>query len=307
MTDEEKKPHSAEYFGEYRDFWWNQDFLELMSTRLNLKRAKVILDVGCGIGHWGQLLAPVLSGDSRVIGVDREKEWVAKATERAKIFGLADRYTYQIGDVTALPFGDNQFDLVTCQTVMIHLKDPKAGLREMLRVLKPGGLLLVAEPNNFSNRASLSSLTERQSVDEIVDRLRFGLMVERGKQAMGLGFNSVGDLIPGYIAELEGEQIKVYMSDKAVPFFPPYLNKEQQVNIQQVRDWTKRGFIGWDREEVLGYFLAGGGRADEFERYFDLHMRENEAMIKAVDKGTYSCSGGSVTYLISARKRAGSN
>lgn len=301
MTNE-KKPHSAEYFGEYRDFWWNTDFLELMFKRLGLTQARTVLDVGCGIGHWGQILAPLLSTAVQVTGVDREQEWVKKATERAMKFDLADRFTYQVGDVTALPFDGNQFDLVTCQTVLIHLKNPKIGLREMMRVLKPGGILLVAEPNNFSNRALMTSLTEHQSVDEILDRLRFGLIVERGKQALGLGFNSVGDLIPGYMAELGAEKIKVYMSDKAVPFFPPYSSKEQQVNIQQLKEWTGRGFIGWDREEVRGYFIAGGGRSDEFDRYFELHTQDNKEMVDAIETGTFHCAGGAVTYLVSAQK-----
>jgi cyclopropane fatty-acyl-phospholipid synthase-like methyltransferase len=43
--------HSAEYFGETRDYWWNLDFLELMGRRLSLDRVQDVLDVGCGIGH----------------------------------------------------------------------------------------------------------------------------------------------------------------------------------------------------------------------------------------------------------------
>lgn len=301
-SHEERKPHSAEYFGEYRDFWWNADFLELMAKRLNFAQTTDVLDVGCGVGHWGQLLAPLFTKNARVIGIDREEVWVAKATERAKAFGLGDRYHYQIGDVTALPFADDEFDLVTCQTVLIHLKDPKVGLREMMRVLKPGGVLLVAEPNNFANRAIMSSLTERLSVDEVVDRLKFGLIVERGKHALGLGFNSVGDLIPGYMVELGAEHIRVYLSDKTVPLFPPYSSKEQQVYIQQTRDWAKRGFIGWDRKEVFDYFIAGGGREDEFERYFEMFIKESEEMIKAIDQATYHSAGGAVTYLIAAQK-----
>jgi 2-polyprenyl-3-methyl-5-hydroxy-6-metoxy-1,4-benzoquinol methylase len=301
-TVNERKPHSAEYFGEYRDFWWNADFLELIAKRMQLHQAKNVLDVGCGIGHWSQLLAPVLPQDGRVTGIDREDEWVAKAKERAIAFGLQERYHYEKGDVISLPFADSTFDLVTCQTVLIHLKDPKQGLREMLRVVKPGGIILAAEPNNFANRAVFTSLTERMSVDEVVDRMRFDLMVERGKQALGLGFNSVGDLIPGYLAEVGAENIRVYLSDKATPFVPPYSSKDQQVNIQLMRDWAEREFIGWDCEEVLGYFLAGGGREEEFERYHKLLLRDASETLKAIEQGTYHSAGGGLTYLITAQK-----
>ncbi len=43
--------HSAEYFGETRDHWWNIDYLELIGRRLALERARDVLDVGCGVGH----------------------------------------------------------------------------------------------------------------------------------------------------------------------------------------------------------------------------------------------------------------
>ena len=201
---EVKKPHSAEYFGEYRDFWWNSDFLELMAKRLSLHLPKNVLDVGCGIGHWGQILAPFLSENVQLIGVDQEKIWVERATERAKFLGLSSRYRYVEGDVTKLPFEDETFDLVTCQTVLMHLKDPKRGLQEMFRVLKQGGTILAVEPNNFANRAVANSLTEQLSIPQVMERLKFELTIERGKQALGLGFNSVGDFIPGVFSRARG-------------------------------------------------------------------------------------------------------
>ena len=301
-NNEMRKPHSAEYFGEYRDYWWNPEFLELMAKRLQLAKAQTVLDVGCGIGHWGQLLAPILSERAQITGIDREEAWVTRASERANSRGLGQRYSYQKGDATNLPFGDGEFDLVTCQTVLIHLKDPKVALREMMRVLKPGGRLLIAEPNNFANRAILDSSSEQLSVDEILDRLKFGLIIERGKQALGLGFNSVGDLIPGYLAELGAQDVRVYLSDKTNPLIPPYSTKEQQVHIQQLRDWVERGFIGWNRQEALEYFVAGGGEVSEFEHYLKLLTRDQIETLKAIDEGTFHSAGGCVSYLIGAQK-----
>src|SRR5215475_5753342 len=51
--------HSAEHFGDTRDYWWNLDFLELMGRRLSLDRVQDVLDIGCGVGHWGKLLGKV--------------------------------------------------------------------------------------------------------------------------------------------------------------------------------------------------------------------------------------------------------
>jgi len=219
---------------------------------------------------------------------------------------LGERCRYELGDVTKLKFEENQFDLVTCQTVLIHMKEPMVALREMLRVLRPEGVLFIAEPNNFASHTVMSSLTEGWSVDEVIERLKFNLTVERGKQALGLGFNSVGDLIPGYLNELGAVEIDVFISDKATPFFPPYASQEQQVNIRQAREWASRGFIGWSRQELREYFLAGGGEEKEFDHYFDICVQDSKEMISAIEKQTYHSAGGALTYLIAARKR-GSN
>lgn len=306
MTEKVKasKAHSEEYFGEYRDFWWNLDFLKLMSTRLKLDQVQMVLDVGCGIGHWGQLLASVLPEKTQLIGVDLEDSSISKAIERAKQQGLTDRYRYQLGEATALPFPDDTFDMVTCQTLLIHLNNPQAGLREMIRVTKPGGLILASEPNNFSNQTIASNLTEKLSVDEVIDRMKFALLIERGKKALGLGFNSEGDLIPGYLAQLETEDIQVYLSDKAIPFFSPYLTAEQKANIRQFRDWAQREFLGWDREVMKSYYLAGGGNPMKFDYYWSQGLKDAQEALKAIDQGSYHSAGGMITYLISARKKS---
>ncbi len=296
------KAHSQEYFGEYRDFWWNQDFLELMSVRLGFSRVQSVLDVGCGIGHWGQILARVLPASVHVTGVDREESSLKQAYERAHQQGLSERFQYCAGDATSLPFPDNTFDMVTCQTVLIHLKNPIDGIKEMLRVLKPGGIFLAAEPNNFAGRSIASSVTGALSVDEVMSRVKFELLIERGKKALGLGYNSEGDFIPGYLAQLGAKNIRVYLSDKAVPLFPPYSGREQQVNIEQLREWTKQSFVGGEKEEVKRYYLAGGGLADQFESYWGQGMKDAQSAIEAIDAGTYHTAGGGVCYLVAATK-----
>jgi SAM-dependent methyltransferase len=300
------QPHSWEYFGDVRDFWWNLDFLELMAVRLRFNQVRTVLDVGCGIGHWGQLLARVLPPETEFIGIDREDRSLARARERAIRFDLAGRFRYQQGDVTALPFESGQFDMVTCQTLLIHLKEPKEGLREMLRVLKPGGLLLAAEPNNFASSAVASSLTGKLSIDEVMDRMRFALTIQRGKQALGLGFNSEGDLVPGLLAQLDGivevPSIQVHVSDKAAPMFPPYAGREQQVAIAAMRDAIEREFAGWDRAEMKGYYLAGGGDPSRFDDDWRQGLQDIRDAHAAVNEGTYHCGGGNLMYLASARK-----
>ena len=76
------RPHSAEYFGEERDFWWNSDFLDLMADRLEFGGIHNIADVGCGVGHWSALIHSRLPPDAELIGIDGDPANVAEAIAR---------------------------------------------------------------------------------------------------------------------------------------------------------------------------------------------------------------------------------
>ncbi|MBV9451824.1 MAG: class I SAM-dependent methyltransferase [Streptosporangiaceae bacterium] len=85
-----------------------------------------VLDAGCGVGYWASLVAA-----PEVVGVDQSEAAVAAARAR----GLkAFRAT-----LDDLPFDDESFDLVMCNWVLYHLRDLDRGLRELTRVLRPGG------------------------------------------------------------------------------------------------------------------------------------------------------------------------
>ncbi|MFO0855904.1 MAG: methyltransferase domain-containing protein [Phycisphaerales bacterium] len=301
IASSERQPHSAEFFNDMRDFWWNTDFLRLMAERLGLASVASMLDVGCGVGHWGRALAQVLPSNTRITGVDREEEWIRGAALRADRAGLGTRCEFVRGDAMALPFADGTFDMATCQTVLIHLPDPKLALREMMRVTKPGGIVLAVEPCNMASMGVFSSVTDSFPTDVLAAMLRFHLTCQRGKRAMGLGFNSLGDLVPGMMAQLGLKDIRVYMSDRASPMYPPYDLPHQKAELAQLKDWHSRGHWIWDRETTRQYYLAGGGSEDDFENLWQQAGRQMAAEIAAMDAGTYHCGNAPITYLVSGR------
>jgi SAM-dependent methyltransferase len=294
--------HSAEYFGDTRDYWWNLDFLELMGKRLSLDRVRDVLDVGCGVGHWGRLLANVLPSGTRVHGVDRDPLWVEKAAARATAHGLADRFSYQVSVAEKLPFDDASFDLVTCQTVLIHTPDPGAAVDEMVRVARPGGLVLAAEPNNIAAALIFDSLSFHDPVDKILARVRFQLICERGKAALGEGNNSIGDLVPGLFAERGLIDVRVYLNDKANVYLPPYDSIEQRAALEERADFMHRDFWIWSREDTHRYFLAGGGRDGEFDALWSVAIGGADKFDKAIVDRTYAGAGGGIGYLVAGRK-----
>jgi SAM-dependent methyltransferase len=296
--------HSAEYFGDTRDYWWNRDFLELMARRWRFSEVRDVLDVGCGVGHWGMLLASVLPEGARVTGVDREASWVEHATSRALARGLAERFHYRQGDAVQLPFPDDSFDLTTCQTVLIHLADPGAALAEMRRVTRPGGLVAVAEPNNLTNALLLDSISNQASVEELVELVRFQLTCERGKVALGEGDNSLGDRVAGLFVAGGLVEVDVYVNDKVAAILPPYLTGEQRAFAEDVRDRAKRALWNWSESETRRFFLAGGGAERDFASHFARGLAAGQKTVRGLDEGTYHGTAGGAFYLVAGRKHA---
>ncbi len=296
----ERKLHSEEYFGETRDSWWNPDYLELLAKRWRLSEATSVLDVGSGLGHWGRLLGTFLPVGARVVGIDSEEQWVADASKRPQ---STVRFEYHVGDAGALPFPDAHFDVVTCQTLLIHVAEPLRVLQEMLRVARPGGLLLLAEPNNLSaSLACGSSLVEKPMAD-VVDLFRFQLTCERGKAGLGEGDNSVGERGPGLLAQAGAIDIEVRQSDKAFFMIPPYIAPEEQARAQETQTFAARDFWIWDRHDTERYFMAAGGTSADFSRLWELALREVRATAEAIRTKTYHAAGGGSTYLVWGRKR----
>ena len=294
--------HSAEYFGDTRDHWWNQDFLQLIAERWRLDAVRDVLDVGCGVGHWSELLASVMPESVRVTGVDREPKWAEQATARARSRGVADRFSYGVSEAEHLPFSDNSFDLTTCQTLLIHLPNPDRAISEMLRVTKPGGLVAVAEPNNLAESLLLDSITNRASVDEIVDLVRFQLICERGKVALGEGDNSLGNRVAGLFASQGLIHVEVYVNDKATAVFPPYEAKEQRAFSEEARDQVARHFWNWSEADTRRFFLAGGGSERDFKVHFARGLAARAKIVSGLDDLTYHGIHGGGFYLVGGRK-----
>jgi SAM-dependent methyltransferase len=109
----------------------------------NVASGARVLEVGCGPGHLSIRMARQLGLE--VTGLDLDPDMIEIARENAD--DMADesqrRPTFLQGDVAALPFPDGSFDLVVSTMSMHHWADPRAGLAEIGRVLRPGGRALM--------------------------------------------------------------------------------------------------------------------------------------------------------------------
>ena len=100
---------------------------------------KVFLDVGCGIGTF---LSMVLNKfDVKVSGIDISPGMIEKSKEL-----LDGRADLKIGDSEHLPWSDKSFDIVTCNASFHHYPNPELVLKEMRRVLRQDGIVIIADP-----------------------------------------------------------------------------------------------------------------------------------------------------------------
>jgi len=103
-----------------------------------------LLDVGCGPGDDARTLAGMVGPEGLVVGIDSSEGMIAEARKRT-----ADDLPLElrVGDAQALDFGDDSFDGCRADRVLQHLADPGAALREMARVTRPGGRVVVVDPD----------------------------------------------------------------------------------------------------------------------------------------------------------------
>jgi ubiquinone/menaquinone biosynthesis C-methylase UbiE len=110
------------------------------AAALRITEATRVLDVACGPGNFTNYFARRLSGESVAIGIDNSAAMLAQAARTN-----ADRRAVYIrADAHVLPFDDDTFDAVCCFAALYLIPDPIAALREMIRVLAPGGWIAIS-------------------------------------------------------------------------------------------------------------------------------------------------------------------
>jgi SAM-dependent methyltransferase len=109
-----------------------------------LKEGMRVADFGCGPGVMTRMLASEVGPWGSVTGIDLHEAQLEQARQLCAVEGL-NNTTFVAADACLTGLPPNRFDLVYCRFLLLHLVDPAACLQEMLRVLKPGGILVVED------------------------------------------------------------------------------------------------------------------------------------------------------------------
>ena len=134
----------------------NSDYLRMVAASvrhikqrtyelMQVQPGQRVLDVGCGPASDTIELAKLVGPEGQVVGVDYDQAMVDEAERCAKEAGVAGWVTHRRADSGALPFGSDTFDSCRSERLFQHLLDPSATVAEMVRVTKPGGLVILLD------------------------------------------------------------------------------------------------------------------------------------------------------------------
>jgi len=134
----------------------DEERIQRLVAAAHLAGKERVLDVATGPGYIAEAFA---CAAHEVVGVDLTEAMLAIAKERTKQHGVSN-VSFRIGDAANLPFEKEEFDLVVCRLALHHMQNPAQAVREMARVCRPGGSVLV-EDIHASEHAERAAYQDR--------------------------------------------------------------------------------------------------------------------------------------------------
>lgn len=126
---------------------WKRFTIEVSGVR----KGNSVLDVAGGTGDLTAKFSRLVGPEGRVVLADINDSMIAVGRDKLTDLGVVDNIEYVQANAESLPFEDNSFDVVSIAFGLRNVTDKEAALRSMLRVLKPGGRLLVLEFSHPEN------------------------------------------------------------------------------------------------------------------------------------------------------------
>lgn len=304
-----KKPDWSEDFWHekliyQRKMMWREDTFAMLVKWLELRPGMIAADVGCGLGYLGYSLWKYFGENGRYYGIDTNPKLLEEARSSAKQWAIGGEATFIEADAYSLPLPDDHADLVMCQTLLMHLEKPETALAEMVRVAKPGGLVLCIEPDNLNpGLGRLYNSATPFTIEEHLQGAKINLISHQGRIKLGRGDQSIGPKVPHLLKVLGLVDIDVRLNDRLHYLEPPYEGARQQHTVEALRKhWGSEEHFRRHMEIEKEEFVAGGGDPEEYESIRGVFEQRIKEYRRQLDAGEYfACAPGSV-YVVIGRK-----
>ncbi|MBN1425198.1 methyltransferase domain-containing protein [Candidatus Fermentibacteria bacterium] len=280
-----------------RQFLWREDTVALIARWVGLKPGMKVADVGCGLGYLGWTYWEFFGCGGSYLGLDLSVDLVCQAAESSRRWALQGQARFAAADAYHLPLPSGQVDCTMCQTTLMHVERPSEVMAEMVRITRPGGIVLCKEPDNLGSwaRRTHSSLPP-QTLREQMWAGRMGSIYAEGRRRLGRGDMGIGTKVPKMMADLGLVDIDARANDLVFLVLPPYKSSRERFWIHRAQERLQddRAMQEWERD-FKECFLAGGGSRSACDRYLR-HCREQRGVTAElhrtqVEDGSYfACS-----------------
>lgn len=281
--------------------FWNPDYFNrILLPLLGVKAGDRVLDVGSGNGALTLLLARHLPG-AHFTGVDITASLVNEGRELALQRGLKN-VEFVTGDALNLPFPDGTFDVVVCQTLLIHLGKPATAISEMYRVLKPGGRLMAAEYHVLTPTIPIEKNRLQPSAAEAGSLGRLGQIIFNGYRASGNGDLQAGSKVPFLLTDAGFEVTDVRINDRVLFAFPPFAKATEQNSLAELQSWEMLikdpAYKAW----LTDVMKAGGGTEEDVTAFLQLMPDHTNEVLDPQSDFSFLWLANPVLLAIFARK-----
>ncbi|HEX9056821.1 MAG TPA: methyltransferase domain-containing protein [Ktedonobacterales bacterium] len=197
----------AQYLEQARQqlFSRHAEYLPYLMHHLDIHPGMTVVDVGCGTGVYTRLMASRLQGEGFALGIDLHPDLVERARQHAAQEGWGSLTEFRVGDALKLPLPDQFADMIFCNSVLWLLPEPTVALKEMRRVLKPGGRVLTAEPDGGLVH---SYDPERPRLSEL--ELRFQETFVRGSRELDGHDYDIGRRLPALFIDAGFVRVRAF-------------------------------------------------------------------------------------------------
>jgi SAM-dependent methyltransferase len=279
-----------------RPLYHNEDYWRFLVRdvwRIDQRPCRVV-DFGCGFGWIGMFLLPMLPPGSEYLGLDRSEPLLEKG--RALFAKLPHRARFVCGEATATDFADGEFDVAIAHAVLMHLPQPVAGLAEMIRVTRDGGLVVTCDASHNAINALLH-VHETDEQEHSPLSLWQAMNANRRRDTGADG--NLGMKTPVLMHQAGLRDVQARISDAVRLSFPPLDTPDKERVFQAICD---DGLAGPEGEEayrrVLAALIARGApeevAAAELRREMANDYRHRGRECHIVQPGLMTISFGTV-------------
>lgn len=183
---------------------------------MDIKSGMTILDAGCGTGAITRRFAQIVK-PAHVTAVDFDPLFLENAKAIATDEGV-DNVSFESGDVDNLRYKDEMFDLTYCRLVLMHVQDPVKTVKELKRVTKKGGKVVISDqddggvllnpfmPKMMEIWSRYGHWAKKQNMDRYIGRQLFSILSQAGLKSIKIF------LFPIHRTQENSEQLRMFVS-----------------------------------------------------------------------------------------------